>query len=330
MAPTKRPRGHNTEEVGDLNPLNNNEIPHPEHLILKVTLSTSSHTLSLSHPDPRFRLIADIKIFHSPYPNSDVTISTGRPRGLDPTEVGDLNPLDDTEVAEPECVVLKVTLSTSAPTLSLSRPDPLFRLLADVEIFHSPRPGCAVTLSIGRSALDDDMAFVLGAFHLVGLPGPVPPGPMLLTQKFYPHYRCRSPINKDLLRDPDFGWTKFVTVPAAGSTRVEVTMPLEEILRNSPEANIGDLKAGMRYGVWMKQDMLLRIGDYFYWGDMAGELKGKKLSSLQAVEGFQAVGDSAGFLAEVIAGDGWALQRPVRLYVRGNVGKFGPVFEFVE
>ncbi|KAJ7135523.1 hypothetical protein C8R46DRAFT_1322692 [Mycena filopes] len=255
MAPTKRPRGYNTEEVGELNPLNNNEIPNPEHLILKVALSTSSHTLSLSHPDPHFRLIADIKIFHSPYPNSDVTISTG------------------------------------------------------------------------RSALDCNWAFRLGAFHLVGVPGPVEEGPRLLTQKSCARFSVQDRKNKDLLRTPEFGWMRFITIPAAGSTRVELPLPLDRILQTTAHVKVEDLKPGMRYRVWMDQGLLGSVGCYSYWGSLTGDLKEKKLSSYRAAVGAQGEADYCGYLAEVIAGDDWAIERPYGPTMRGNVGRFGPVFD---
>ncbi|KAJ7135521.1 hypothetical protein C8R46DRAFT_1322683 [Mycena filopes] len=255
---------------------------------------------------------------------------TKGPRAYTVAELGESNPLDNDEIPNAGRVILKVTLSTSARTLSLSTPDPFFRLFADVEIFHSPRPESAITISTGGSALDNALAITLGAFHLESMTSPVGKGPLLLTDKARLKFRRRDFKNKDLLRDPEFRFG-FITVPAYGSARVELPLSLERILQGTTDGNVEDLKAGMTYRVWMKNDMLSKVGEYVYWGDLASDLKEKKLSNYQALEGNQPEASSSGYLAEVIAGDGWALRALIgTLEKRGNVGRFGPVIEFVE
>ncbi|KAJ6560010.1 hypothetical protein B0H19DRAFT_1069718 [Mycena capillaripes] len=248
---------------------------------------------------------------------------TRRPlRGNSPLEVGDVNPLDDSEVRDPDDVVMKVTLTTSSPTLSLSNPDPFFRLLFDLEIFHSPRPNSALTVSTGRSALDAS-AYSLGAIRLYSMAAGQP---YLLTPGGFPHYARQDEQNKDLLRDPDFDWLKFITVPASGSIRVEIPFPLEKILRSTNGVNEEDLKPGMKYRVWMRSTFLGHLGLYNYWGDLARDLKDKKLSSYSPFEPDSSPAeDSADYAAEVVAGDGWALRRFEGIGIRGNVGRFGPL-----
>ncbi|KAJ7167883.1 hypothetical protein C8R46DRAFT_1218799 [Mycena filopes] len=163
--------------------------------------------------------------------------------------------------------------------------------------------------------------------------GPAGKGPMLLTKAYRRRIRHQKSENRDLLRDPDFSGLGFIPVPASGSTRGEIPLPLDKILQQTEflDGEAGNLKAGMRYRVWMKNDLLCVGGDS-YLGDLAGELKDKKLSS------YGRLGDDdddygeylLGFAAEVLAGDGWALQLPLMPETRGNVGRFGPVIEFVD
>jgi hypothetical protein len=195
-----------------------------------------------------------------------------------------------------------------------------------MEIFHSPRPNRAVTVSTGRSALDVVFAYSRGAFFLVSLTD----GPGLLTQRMSVNHVRQDFENKDLLRDPDFSWLKFKTIPASGSARVELPLPLERILLHTPNVNDEDLKPWMKYHVWMKQDMLDVVGRESYWGDIAGDLKDKKLSQYSPFEYDGSPADPLNYTAEVIAGDGWEHQWSRTPVIRGNVGKFGPVFEFVE
>ncbi|KAJ6595109.1 hypothetical protein DFH09DRAFT_1136184 [Mycena vulgaris] len=254
-------------------------------------------------------------------------VRTRNPRGYSAVEVGEVNPLENNEILDAQDVILKVNLTTSSPILSLSNPDPFFRLLLDVEIFHSPQPNSALTISTGRSALDNLRTWSLGGFRLICLTE----GPQcLLTNIAIPHYVRQDEQNKDLLRDPGFEWLKFITVPAAGSIRVELPLPLEKILLETSTIKDNDLKPGMKYKVWMNDDLLWRLGDYNYWGDLAGDLKDKKLSSYRPDPDGSPAEHPSNYAADVLAENGWALQRSGGPEIRGNVGRFGPVIEFVE
>ncbi|KAJ7681928.1 hypothetical protein DFH06DRAFT_1289614 [Mycena polygramma] len=251
---------------------------------------------------------------------------TSQPRGrkLDPVEHGDHNPLDDNEIRGPENIILKVTLTTSSPTLSISNPDPTFRLFFDVAIFYTPHPDSPLTISTGRSTLDV-MAYWLGGIHLLR----IAEGPQfVLKNTGIAHPQLMNFRNKDLLRDPEFHWMKFITIPASGSTRVE--LPLRFMLSDSHTVKREDLKPGMKYRVCTKNEFLTNLGSYSYSGDLAGDLKDKKLSNYP-FEQDGSPSDPSDYLADVVAGEGWALQcQDGYLDVRGNVGKFGPVIEFVE
>ncbi|KAJ7455818.1 hypothetical protein FB451DRAFT_1515549 [Mycena latifolia] len=250
---------------------------------------------------------------------------TKAPRRYNALEVGDISPLDDNEIPNPADVILKVALTTSAPTLSLSKPDPSFLLILNVEIFHSPQPNRAITVSTGRSAMDSVFTYVLGGFGLVSTTD----GPYLLGRTMSPNYARQDFENKDLLRDPHFSWLKFITIPASGSVRVELPLQLERILLQSPGVNDEDLKPGMKYRVWMKQGMLSKVGTYSYWGDLAGDLKDKKLSKYSPSNHDGSRAEQLDYAAEVIAEDGWALQRSRSPVIRGNVGRFGPVVRVI-
>ncbi|KAJ7211105.1 hypothetical protein C8J57DRAFT_1539607 [Mycena rebaudengoi] len=249
-------------------------------------------------------------------------------RHVDPVEVGEDNPLDDCIIKNQENVILKVRLTTSAPTLSMSHPDPNFHLILDVETFYSPQPNSALTISTGRSVLDTASPYfagVPGAFHLVCIAEG--PAKLMLTLQAHPNYVRHDPINKDLLRDPEFDHLQFVTIPASESIRIEHPLSLEQILRENPTVKREELKMGMKYRVWMSHSLLCSVGRYSYWGDMEVELKDKKLSSYSPDE---SPAEELGYSAEVIEADGWALKRHRSPDMRGNVGRFGPVFEFVE
>ncbi|KAJ7211099.1 hypothetical protein C8J57DRAFT_1256854 [Mycena rebaudengoi] len=214
-------------------------------------------------------------------------------RHVDPVEVGEDNPLDDCNIKNQENVILKVRLTTSAPTLSLSHPDPNFHLILDVETFYSPQPNSALTISTGRSVLDTASPYfagVPGAFHLVCIAEG--PAKLMLTLQAHPNYVRHDPINKDLLRDPEFD-------------HLHPTVKREE------------LKMGMKYRVWMSHSLLCSARRYSYWGDMEVELKDKKLSSYSPDE---SPAEELGYSAEVIEVDGWRWRDNEEVETGGNVG----------
>ncbi|KAJ7245718.1 hypothetical protein C8J57DRAFT_1361542, partial [Mycena rebaudengoi] len=257
-----------------------------------------------------------------------LTIPSSR-RHVDPIEVGENNPLDDCDIRNQEDIILKVRLTTSSPTYSLTNPDPNFRLILDVETFYSPQPNSALTMSTGRSALDVGSPYfagVPGSFHLVCTTEG--PKKLMLTFQAHPNYIRHNPINKDLLRDPEFDYLQFITIPASGSIRIEHPLSLEQILLENPTVKREELKAGMKYRVWMSNTFLSSAGRYSYWGDIEVELKDKKLSSYSPLNGDGSPAEQLEYGADVIAADGWALNQHRSPGMRGNVGRFGPVFEF--
>lgn len=216
-------------------------------------------------------------------------------------------------------MIFKVTVTTSSPTLSLSHPDPDFHLTMSIRIFHSPRPEAPITISTGRSAFGKPSELYFNGFQLACITDENKS--FELSMDGSTEYFDYDPAidNRDL---KEMEWTDFFTIPASGSVQIKHALPLERMLLHSL-LTTADLQPGMRYRVWMKQRFLERI-HHTYWGDLEGDLKEKKLSNYESL-GWD--NDGSEYLG--IEGDGWALQGP-RVQVRGNVGRHGPVFEFVE
>ncbi|KAJ6465495.1 hypothetical protein C8R47DRAFT_1079278 [Mycena vitilis] len=255
-----RTRGYNPVEHGDgVNPLDDNDVPDRENVILKVKLTTSSSTLSGAMIIP-WEVESGVR---KPWEQKNGSGKTQNlAENLHPTSKG---------------IIM-------APTLSLSNPDlPAHFRCRDI-LF--PKPGFRP---------DND-----GPSSLLTKSGPVT-------------YMLQNIRNKDLLRDPDFAWMNFITIPASGSrsTRVELPLQLEFILSETHTVKTEDLSPGMKFTVWMGEE-------------------DKKLSNYP----FERDGSPANpsdYTEDIVCGDGWALQwQGGYLDVRGNVGKFGPVIKFVE
>lgn len=241
----------------------------------------------------------------------DDTIQLNRAAVLRASETGDQNPLDDNSVEHPDAVILKIKISTSSPILSISNPDPNFRVLLSIRIFYSPRPDSPITISTDRSALHVN-SFTRSC-RLLCTTDEVKS--LNLSTSLVPKFIRIETENVDLKEIVD-----FITIPASGSVLIEHVLPLEEMLRRS-RFRVEDLKPGMRYRVQMHQRFLQNI-TYAYWGDLEGDLKDKGLSNRSESER-----DSDGSPYLVLESD-WALQGP-KVAVRGNVGKHGPEFELV-
>lgn len=229
--------------------------------------------------------------------------------------MGDVNPLDDDSIDDPSNVVIKVRLTTSSPTLSLSNPDPgNFCLILSLRIFHSPYAKKAITICRDGSAYSNPTNW--NAFRLVCL---TEEGKDLAVPSFGAQRNRQIPSteNKDLKE-----MRHFISIPASRPIEIEHAATLDQMLRNS-RRRVDDLKPGMRYRVWMKDDFL--HSRYSYWGDLEDELRGKKLSDGRA-EGVD--GDGEKYVG--LESDGWVLRVAAGVDIRGNVGKHGPVFELVE
>ncbi|KAG9224683.1 hypothetical protein CCMSSC00406_0002166 [Pleurotus cornucopiae] len=236
-----------------------------------------------------------------------------------PKEYGDVNPLDDDSLddAGSDTVILKVEITTSSPTLSLSNPDDNFRLILSVRVFASPRASAPITIATGRTALDVD-SYIRGAFRLECITDPSKS--IALSTTTQPHYARTETANKDL---EEIEWLKFVTVPPknAGVLLIEHPLPLERMLSREPTVKCEDLTPGLKYRVWTDERILNDVATS-YWGGLDGELKDKKLSDKREDETLQ-------LDREALEADNWVLDQG-GVIVRGNVGKHGPVFELVE
>lgn len=232
-----------------------------------------------------------------------------------PTEVGEQNPLENNDIRNPATIIIKAKLTTSSTTLSLSNPDPDFRLIVSLETFHSPRPELPITISTGRSAIGRN-AYTMGCI-LVGISEKAMPLRLCVTD--CPHYAYEPTENRDL---NEIGGIDFITIPASGHRRLELPLPLEQMLEVG-NRSVEDLIPGMRYRVWMKHEWLDHA-PYSYWGDVEGDLKDKKFSNQ-----FEPKHNKEQVDYQVLESDGWVLRAP-KVHFRGNVGHHGPVFEFVE
>lgn len=205
-------------------------------------------------------------------------------------------------------------LTTSSHTLSLSHPDPKFGLILTYKIFHSPHPDTPVTISAHRSVSELDYRI---AFRLNCTTDDTKS--VILAAG----YVIRDPIYKDPGTDLKEKML-FVTIPGSGKVQTEHVLPLGRIFNQGKRWREENLRPGMRYRVWMRH-AFLNDKRRCYWGDLRGDLKGKKLSSWSA-----AGEDRQSVDYPVLESGGHASQITNAVEVRANFGRYGPEFELVE
>lgn len=187
--------------------------------------------------------------------------------------------------------MVEVALTTSSPTLSLSTAaddttEP-FRLVLTVSLDESSRPELPITICTWRTALEprkdldpnerfslDTMA--LGTFSL--LECATDPGKTISPGRWLPKYVHGGPSQN--LRD--WPWLTWLTIPAKGKGVVQVTheLPLRRMFKYESKLTPDNLKPGEMYRLHIEPGQLGAW--WWFWGDLDGDLKGKKFGERPA------------------------------------------------
>ena len=122
-------------------------------------------------------------------------------------------------------------------------------------------------------------------------------------------------------------WLGWITVPAEGEIKVLHEMPLERMFKYEGKLGVGDLVAGEEYVVKMDEGHM--APGWWCWGDLGGELEGKRFSEWRkGWEGWN-FGVERPEEAEVKEGGEWVIgEDPGTLWVE-RAGE-EPRFRFVE
>lgn len=174
-------------------------------------------------------------------------------------------------------------LTTSSPTLSLSAPeDPEspFKLVINLRIAESTQPGRAITICSNgtcfQSAKPGEGLDMLCQNAFSGLVSTSDPSRKISLGNLKPH-RARSGTTSANLKERE--WVQLLTIPAEGPVQITHDMPMSRIFKYEDRLSKDDLRPGESYKLRMNPDYFGSM--WWCWGDLDGDLKGKKLSAWQ-------------------------------------------------
>ncbi|KAI0384096.1 hypothetical protein F5Y04DRAFT_235712 [Hypomontagnella monticulosa] len=175
---------------------------------------------------------------------------------------------------------IAVNLTTTTPQLSLSDENATLDLKLSLRITSSKQEGRPVTLCVDKSVFQVsdpgeggmDM-FSRGAFGIIRNADLSRRG---ISLGYFKVHEARRDDSSDLR---ELGY-RFITVPGDGSS-VEVTHRLswERIFRYEEKRTKADLEPGEKFEMSINRGYLGTI--WWCWGDLEGDLKGKKLHEWQ-------------------------------------------------
>ncbi|KAL9610675.1 MAG: hypothetical protein Q9167_004623 [Letrouitia subvulpina] len=197
---------------------------------------------------------------------------------------------------------LKVTLTASRPTISLSpnanSPSAPFHLILSASILFSSNPSSAITLCTDGSVLDNGQhtrhdGLFWGAF--LPLQSTLDPSRTIpLHFHGWPNYGSYD-AGPNLRERP---WTRFETVPPPGKGELVIKheLPLERIFRNSYQLRAADVHPGEEFRIRINSKRLRGIGGWWTFGDLSGDLEGKKFARWE-------LPDEAGEIGNLMPGE---------------------------
>ena len=225
--------------------------------------------------------------------------------------------------------VIGVSLSTSSPTCQLLTTDESeapFQVVLTLSQEDSARPGCPITIctqgtvfapSEGDDGLD---TLAVGTFSpLVSIKNPQK---TINLGRLKPHYARGTGSKTSNLRERE--WLHFLTIPADGEVLVRHDMPITRMLKYEDCLVKDDLKPGESYQFHIIPDYLGTT--WWCWGDLEGDLKGKKLSAWQEGINFEKAEKPS---PEKMDEEGWVLgANPAELAFEDKTGQ--AEFRFID
>ncbi|KAI4165352.1 MAG: hypothetical protein LQ342_001220 [Letrouitia transgressa] len=197
---------------------------------------------------------------------------------------------------------LKVTLTASQPTVSLSQntnnPTAPLHLILNARIVSSSNPSSAITLCTDGSVLDNGQhtrhdGLFWGAIS--PLQSTLDPSRRIpLRFHGWPNYGSYD-ASPNLRERP---WTRFETVPPPGKGELVIKhqLSLERIFRHSHQLKAADVHPGEEFCVRINPKRLRGIGGWWTFGDLSGDLEGKKFAKWE-------LPDDAGEIGNLMPGE---------------------------
>ncbi len=231
--------------------------------------------------------------------------------------------------------LLTLTLSTSSPTLSLS-PSPSdedpFRLNITLRIEASAQPSRPITIATSDTVLDPA---TLSQGSIGALQSTSDPSKKISLGNLRPNIRHPDqPL--DMRHRP---WLQFITIPAddavaaaaAAPVVISHDLPLSRIFQFESDLSKEDIKPGEEYSIQLDPGYVGTM--WWCWGDLEGDLKGKKFSEWRkGWDGWNFGVEEPG--KELVEKEGWVVgEDPEQLWVEDRTAgddEGRVVFKFVE
>ncbi|KAI4241242.1 MAG: hypothetical protein L6R40_004658 [Gallowayella cf. fulva] len=179
---------------------------------------------------------------------------------------------------------IAVSVSTSSPTCSLDPVadlDETFQIVLTLRVENATQPCLAVTFCTNGTVFAPSAQE--GGIDTLGLGtfGPLvsidSPDKKIHLGNFKLHAaRVSTPKSNDL---KERKYLNFLTVPAKGEVQVKHDLPVSRMLKYDQQVSRDDLYPGESYSFRLNPDYLGTT--WWCWGDLEGDLAGKKLSAWQ-------------------------------------------------
>lgn len=184
---------------------------------------------------------------------------------------------------------IAVRLSTSSPTCFVDPneegSDHPFQIVLSLRIKFSTQPGRAITILTRHSVFEQSepgAGFdILSRNTFTALTSTTDSSRSIHLGNLMPHYVWSSQAKPLDLKERYGGEGELLTIPADGTeVQIRHDMPISRILLREPSWSRDDLRSGESFRFRMNPAYL--VTSWWCWGDLEGELKGKKLSQWQS------------------------------------------------
>lgn len=174
---------------------------------------------------------------------------------------------------------IAVTLTTSSATFSVSPSSHLspFRLFIKLSVIQSMQPNQPITIIINDTIYDSSRDFIVGALGAFGrgLISTSDPERIISLGGIKIHYSNENAGAPNLL---DRG-AQFITIPGNGEETIITHEISHDRLFKYSSLSLEDIKPGETFKIHVNKRRM--ESDWWCWGDLEDDLKGKKLHAWQ-------------------------------------------------